>query len=191
MFNVALVPVVAWCHQETSHYQIQCWMRSMSPYGVSRPQRGNINFESVCECKNIQSRGLNNVPNSQIPECTCSISQNAPFRTEMCTFLFWMEHSGIWNRCILGFVKLVILSHGSMMSVYRVNIVISHLDNTFIPRCTSPSNVSYGVSIMSILDIISDFIQLLNYAKLYDYHLPIYKWWNAVSFWCTFIDDCA
>ena len=46
-------------------------------------------------------------PNSQIPECTCSISHNAPFRTEMCTFLFWMEHCGIWNRCILGFVKLV------------------------------------------------------------------------------------
>ena len=46
-------------------------------------------------------------PNSQIPECTCSISHNAPFRTEMCTFLFWMERCGIWNRCILGFVKLV------------------------------------------------------------------------------------
>ena len=48
-----------------------------------------------------------NWPISQIPECTCSISQNAPFRTEMCTFLFWMEHSGTWNRYILGFVKFV------------------------------------------------------------------------------------
>ena len=43
-----------------------------------------------------------NLPNSQIPECTCAISHNAPFRTEMCTFLFWMEHCGIWNSCILG-----------------------------------------------------------------------------------------
>ena len=50
---------------------------------------------------------LNSWPNSQIPECTCSISHNAPFRTEMSTFLFWMEHCGIWNRCILGFEKLV------------------------------------------------------------------------------------
>ena len=50
---------------------------------------------------------LHNWPNSQFPECTCSISQNAPFRTEMGTFLFWMEHSGTWNRCILRFVKLV------------------------------------------------------------------------------------
>ena len=39
--------------------------------------------------------------NSQIPGCTCSISHNAPFRTEMCTFLFWMEHCGIWNRFII------------------------------------------------------------------------------------------
>ena len=42
-----------------------------------------------------------NWPNSQIPQCTCSISDNAPFRTEMCTFLFWMEHCQIWSRCIL------------------------------------------------------------------------------------------
>ena len=48
-----------------------------------------------------------NWPHSQIPECTCSISHNAQFRTEMCTFLFWMEHFGIWNRCMLGFVKSV------------------------------------------------------------------------------------
>ena len=46
-------------------------------------------------------------PNSQIPERTCSICHSAPFRIEMCTFLFWIEHCGIWNRCILGFVKLV------------------------------------------------------------------------------------
>ena len=53
------------------------------------------------------------ISQSQIPECTCSISQNAPFRTEMCTFLFWMEHSGIWNRCILGFVNQVTWSYWS------------------------------------------------------------------------------
>ena len=35
---------------------------------------------------------------------------HSPFRTEMCTFLFWMEHCGIWTRCILGFVKLVYCS---------------------------------------------------------------------------------
>ena len=52
-------------------------------------------------------------PNSQIPECTCSISHNSPFRTEMCTFLFWMGHCGTWNWCILGFVKLFYLTLGN------------------------------------------------------------------------------
>ena len=48
---------------------------------------------------------VHNRPISQIQQCTNSISHNAPFRTEMCTFLFWMVHCGIWNRCILGYVK--------------------------------------------------------------------------------------
>ena len=34
-----LVLVMAWCHQATSHYLSQCWPRSMSPYGVTRPHR--------------------------------------------------------------------------------------------------------------------------------------------------------
>ena len=30
----ALIQVMAWCHQKTSHYLGQCWPRSMSPYGI-------------------------------------------------------------------------------------------------------------------------------------------------------------
>ena len=33
-----LVQVMAWCHQATSHYLSQCCPRSLSPYGVTRPQ---------------------------------------------------------------------------------------------------------------------------------------------------------
>ena len=33
-----LVPVMAWCRQATSHYLSQCWLSSLSPYGVARPQ---------------------------------------------------------------------------------------------------------------------------------------------------------
>ena len=38
----ALVQVLAWCHQATSHYLSQCWPRSMSPCGITRPQWVNI-----------------------------------------------------------------------------------------------------------------------------------------------------
>ena len=30
---------MAWCCQETSQYRSQCWPRSASPYGITRPQR--------------------------------------------------------------------------------------------------------------------------------------------------------
>ena len=33
-----LVQVMAWCCQATSHYLSQCWPRSMSPNGITRPQ---------------------------------------------------------------------------------------------------------------------------------------------------------
>ena len=33
-----LAQVMAWCHQSTSHYLIQCWPRSIMPYGVTRLQ---------------------------------------------------------------------------------------------------------------------------------------------------------
>ena len=33
-----LVHVMAWCRQATSHYVSQCWPRSLSPYGITRPQ---------------------------------------------------------------------------------------------------------------------------------------------------------
>ena len=44
-----LVQVMAWCRQATSHYLSQCWPRSVSPYGVSRPQWVN-KIGSVLMC---------------------------------------------------------------------------------------------------------------------------------------------
>ena len=36
--QLTLVKVTAWCRQATSHYLSQCWPRSLSPYGVAKPQ---------------------------------------------------------------------------------------------------------------------------------------------------------
>ena len=48
-----LVQVMAWCRQATSQYLNQCWLSSMSPYGVTRPQWINccktfVNVKGVC-----------------------------------------------------------------------------------------------------------------------------------------------
>ena len=44
-----LVQVMVWCRQASSQYLSQCWPRSLSPYGVTRPQWVNscLNRESV------------------------------------------------------------------------------------------------------------------------------------------------
>ena len=36
--KLTLVQVMAWCHQAASQYLSQCWLSSLSPYGVARPQ---------------------------------------------------------------------------------------------------------------------------------------------------------
>ena len=42
-----LVQVMALCRQATSHYLNQCWHRSLSPYGVTRPQWVNFAANAV------------------------------------------------------------------------------------------------------------------------------------------------
>ena len=44
-----LVQVMVWCCQATSHYLSQCWVSSLSPYGVAKPQWVN------CKCLQIHS----------------------------------------------------------------------------------------------------------------------------------------
>ena len=42
-----LVQAMAWCRQATSHYLSQCWPRSLSPSGVTRPQWVNQQFRHL------------------------------------------------------------------------------------------------------------------------------------------------
>ena len=43
-----LVQVMAWCRQATSHYLSQCWLRSLSPYGITRPQW--VKWQKFVDC---------------------------------------------------------------------------------------------------------------------------------------------
>ena len=45
-----LVQVMAWCHQAASHYLSQCCPKSLSPYGVTRPQWVNSLAPGTCGC---------------------------------------------------------------------------------------------------------------------------------------------
>ena len=43
----ALVQVMAWCRQATSHNLNQCWLMFLSPHGVGRPQWVNFVFDAL------------------------------------------------------------------------------------------------------------------------------------------------
>ena len=48
MISQHLVQVMVWCHEATSHYLIQCWPSSPTPYGITRPQLVNVNIPDLC-----------------------------------------------------------------------------------------------------------------------------------------------
>ena len=109
--------VMTWCHQAASHYLSQCWPRSLSPDGITRPQWVNglvpITQQAVA-LTNVHQNFLCHVMSlgrslhfKLVPPCTCPIFHNAPFRTEMCTFLIWTVGYGtialwdLWDWSIL------------------------------------------------------------------------------------------
>ena len=66
----------------------------------------------------------NKRPIWQIPECTCVISHNALFRTEVCTFLFCMAHCGIWDGCIL-WIWFIPWSRNDILYYYYNDVIMS------------------------------------------------------------------
>ena len=64
-----LVQVMAWCRQATSHYLSQSWPRSLSPYGVTRPQWVKMHLiTSLVKYRPLRS-GRNMLIHSLVPMC--------------------------------------------------------------------------------------------------------------------------
>ena len=106
--------MVGWLHPTESN---ECKYLFMS-----ENQLNNVSLGSPwtpIDANSLKSPGEDNWPKLQIPKCTCSILHNATFRTEMFTLLFWLEQYGIWNICILWFVKLFNYSNMSQQYILR------------------------------------------------------------------------
>ena len=66
-----LVQVMSWCSQATSHYLDQCWPRSLSPYGVTRPQW--VNTLCLCGSMRVWMRNLRSLTACVIEKWTPQI----------------------------------------------------------------------------------------------------------------------
>ena len=122
-----------------------------------------------------------NFPN---PRCTCFMSHNAQFRTEMYTFLFWMKHSGIWNRCILGFGNYCQFSN--IRRILVGNLIVDH------SNVVGASPVDAAPTSSSCLDLTAG---LMDWAKTTarwnENHLSFGIWCDLYQiFYSRSIDKC-
>ena len=88
---------MAWCRQATSHYLIKCWPRSLSPYGITRPQwlntlrliQNDHHFsddifksislnENCCLLMKISLKFIPKVPINNIPSLAQIMAQRRP-----------------------------------------------------------------------------------------------------------------
>ena len=90
---------------------------------------------------------------SQIPQCTGPISHNVPFRTDMCTFPFWMVYCGTWDRCIVGFVKLFYWAVFPPSKIRRVVVCRVNADTALAERIQSELAWCHALASTTVLDV--------------------------------------
>ena len=102
--------VMAWCRQAASHYLSQCWPRSLSPYGVTRPQ--------WVKCCCFWMEGFNNFTSSFIIDIMPHYL-NVPFvRRQQSTYL-------PYQYCILTTWLKTVVTY-VLMQWSHCNLVLSH-----------------------------------------------------------------
>ena len=74
-----LVQVMAWCRQATSHYLSQCWLSTLSPYGVARPQWVEVTCKSHV-LVNASVTSHSRAPHGLFPGCFEQKSYVRPVR---------------------------------------------------------------------------------------------------------------
>ena len=131
---------------------------------------------------------------SQIPQCTCPISHNAPFRTEMFTFLFWMAYCWIWEKVHCVICENVIWARsrncGSPMTrpiylwsfinpfVSEAGIFLENLINTVAADTMAPcSPRSSAVMLLTMSSMRQNFVYLC--------HLSVNKWYKENMYFYT------
>ena len=112
-----LVQVMAWCRQATSHYLNQCWPRSPTPYGITRPQWVNwlINT-SLAEVRIFQKNHCKAIPWLMMPWLLASPGHQQP-----CYWICLINNSMPsmrTNYCITMCVIWVLRNHSKCKYIF-------------------------------------------------------------------------
>ena len=133
---------MAWCHQAPSHYLSQCWPRSLSPYGVTRPQ-----WVKSSHCKSFQDwepvDEIYRRPDIQISCSHCTTSQDTRIASPaMATrwhgpLIFNYLHAKFRRRNINMYLYFVIPPHWHAIdswnsSSYKTRTYIFYIVNIMV-----------------------------------------------------------
>ena len=111
-----LVQVMAWCRQATSHYLSECWPRSLSPYGFTRPQCVNT--------LRLNQNGHNFADDTLKCIFLTLKSSEALNPRELCYYISRSRSSfvfiQIWLQCITwGPIKIISFDSGNGLALNR------------------------------------------------------------------------
>ena len=155
----ALVHIIAWCHQATSHCLGQCWPRYMSTYEVTRPKWGTKNkiyldFLSVQITEMVQViqilfRGTQGPMYSTyinimtvgdlVMQGSMYIMRWTPgpqFNIKMTSYQCRKSHCGYKTILWLSYLHNGISYSGEMTSLYRIRVLmnLSNIDQYITTR---------------------------------------------------------
>ena len=113
-----LVQMMAWCHVATNHYLSQCWPRSVSLYGITRPQRVITKYKQYQYISGLLQNCSNSIANAMelLQSCTKPLIRFL-YDIDVFLLLYFQVHSiykhpSIGNSINIIVIKLIILDKG-------------------------------------------------------------------------------
>ena len=115
-----LVQVIAWCRQASSHYLSQCWLRSMSPNGVTRPQWVNQRYSSIVIYQRVNvGTGMCQSILWHLPVPMLTPSASLIYKYFLLKFLKY-SHIAFWflnNKwCLPNWLSWVLMEHWGLIT---------------------------------------------------------------------------
>ena len=195
-----LVQVMAWCHQATSHYLSQCWPRSLSPYGVTRPEwvkerpvdsSPSNGHQGDIALFILSSDWVYKPQRRKERECTPEWPQGLPPGTSLVPLPVGAKLTPV---SVSGPV-LVPMGHSVMVHKAYPADPKAFQGRDFFSCKTAVNPVCWQWSYYSLARSHRDKVDTLRLRQKWltfcKWHLQIHFWLNIFAFWFKFPEDCS
>ena len=164
-WQVNMVQVMAWCRQATSHYLSQCWLSSVSPYDVARPQWFNSKwyFVIIIQCLMAYLIDASSTINNRITQKTHHEKKNTDIfnlsgsEVSSCMSMFWWKSKRLFvSRAkiltLQRYVDTTVVSHIVCVDLDATKMITKHWNGNYViltkvSLLTVPKVVIFGFTV--------------------------------------------